>query len=71
MAARKYPAMITSSKELAQKIETKKQLAAKYYRLAKVASSIRKQETFLFHAHRFENQVRALSAIQSAKVAGE
>lgn len=48
------------AKELKNKIEVKLQLAAKYDRLAAVAGSIPKRNTWLFHSKRFRAQAGVL-----------
>lgn len=48
------------AKCLEHKRQVKLQLSEKYERLAKVAGSVPKQRTFLFHAKRFRNQAEAI-----------
>jgi hypothetical protein len=51
------------AKSLEKKQQVKLQLAEKFTRLAKVAGSIPKQNTWLFHARRFRNQATAIGQI--------
>ena len=48
------------SKAELKKIEVKVALAEKYERLASVAGSIPKRNTWRFHANHFRNQVKAM-----------
>ncbi len=58
-------------KETQKKIEVKLQLAEKYIRLAKVAGSKPKRDTFMFHANRFRNQARVIKmAAEQAESTG-
>lgn len=58
-------------KETQKKIDVKLELAEKYTRLAKVAGSKPKRDTFMFHANRFRNQARVMKlAAEHADAAG-
>ena len=48
------------AKSLEDKRSLKLELSAKYKRLAKVAGSDKKRQTFEFHARRFANQAAAI-----------
>ncbi len=48
------------SKSELKKIDVKVALAEKYERLASVAGSKPKRQTWMFHANHFRNQVKAM-----------
>lgn len=60
MISVKTPAMTARTAELQRKIQIKTRLAEKHERLAAVASSTPKKNTWNFHARRFRNQAKAL-----------
>jgi hypothetical protein len=51
------------AKSLELKRDVKAELAAKYERLAAVAGSAKKKQTWNFHARRFRNQVAAMQQV--------
>jgi hypothetical protein len=51
---------MSAKSDLQNRIDVKKSLAAKHERLASVAGSTPKRNTYLFQARRFHAQVRAL-----------
>jgi len=51
---------MSAKSDLQNRIAVKKSLAAKHERLAAVAGSLPKRNTWLFHARRFHAQVRVL-----------
>lgn len=52
-----------TAKELQHKIKVKTAQAEKHERLAAVAGSIPKQNTWNFHARRFRNQIKAMQQL--------